>query len=91
MPFEKRDMSGVLFKNDRRQNDKQPEYTGTATIGGQDVFVSAWVKTGQKGKFFSLAFKWRTEQQQAAPPNQQRQLDQLTSTTTLDIDDEIPF
>lgn len=59
--FEKRDNSGALFRNDKRENDKQPEYNGSVTIGGVDYWISGWVKDGQKGKFFSLAFKPKQE------------------------------
>lgn len=57
MAFEQRDMSGSLFKNDKRQNDKQPEYKGDCLIDGVAYWISAWVKDGKNGKFFSFAFK----------------------------------
>ncbi len=64
--------TGVLFKNKRRQNDKQPEYTGNANIDGTEYWVNAWVKTsGKTGeKFFSFSFKAkepRGEESQAPP------------------------
>ena len=55
--MEKRDNSGALFTNDKRQNEKHPHYQGKATINGVDYYVSAWVKDGQKGKYQSLSFK----------------------------------
>ena len=57
MAFEQRDNSGVLFKNERREKDSQPNATGTAMIDGVKYRVSAWTKEGAKGKFQSLAFK----------------------------------
>jgi len=51
-------MRGTLGKNDRRENDKQPEYTGKCEIDGKLYRISAWVREGQEGrKFFSLSFK----------------------------------
>jgi hypothetical protein len=51
-------MRGALGKNDRRENDRQPEYTGKCEIDGRMCRISAWVKEGQGGrKFFSLSFK----------------------------------
>jgi len=50
------DNSGVLFKNDRKETPKQPDYTGSAQIDGRDYWLSAWIKQGKQQKFMSLAF-----------------------------------
>jgi hypothetical protein len=55
--MEKRDNSGALFTNDKREKETHPHYQGKATINGVEYYVSAWVKDGQKGKFQSLSFK----------------------------------
>ena len=60
--MEKKDNSGALFTNDKREKETHPHYQGKATIGGVDYYVSAWVKDGQKGKFQSLSFKPVQEQ-----------------------------
>jgi hypothetical protein len=78
MAFEQRDMSGVLFRNeDKEEGDKRPNATGNCMIDGVEYYVSAWTKEGKSGKFQSLAFK-RKEQQRGP----QRQ--------TVD-DDDTPF
>lgn len=62
------ELRGVLFKNNRRVKESQPEYTGNCQIGGKEFWVSAWVKTSKDGnKFFSMAY---TEKNQEAPPSQ---------------------
>jgi hypothetical protein len=63
--MEKRDNSGALFTNDKREKETHPHYQGKATIGGVEYYVSSWVKDGQKGKFQSLSFK--PVQEQAKP------------------------
>jgi hypothetical protein len=60
--MEKRDNSGALFTNDKREKETHPHYQGKATIAGVDYYVSAWIKDGQKGKFQSLSFKPVQEQ-----------------------------
>lgn len=55
--YEKRDMSGTLFRNDKREKDSHPHAQGTAIIDGVEYWVSAWTKDGAKGKFQSLSFK----------------------------------
>lgn len=54
---EQRNMAGVLFKNDRKQKDTHPDYTGKAMVHGQMFFMDAWLKDGKNGKFMSFAFK----------------------------------
>lgn len=58
----KYDNSGILFRNNRRQNDRQPEFNGSITVEGTEYWLSAWVKDGDKGKFFSLSVKPKDEQ-----------------------------
>jgi hypothetical protein len=48
--------SGVLFRNDRRERDTQPEFTGNLDVGGVEYWLSAWVKESKAGrKFFKLS------------------------------------
>jgi len=55
MAYEKPDKSGVLFKNDRKQTDKHPDYTGDITLDGVTYWLNGWKKDGQKGTFLSLS------------------------------------
>jgi hypothetical protein len=60
--FEQKDMSGSLFKNERREKDTHPHATGQCVIDGVPFWISAWTKTDKNGnKFQSLAFKPKTE------------------------------
>ena len=43
----------VLFKNDKGDNPKRPDYTGTANVDGIEFSISGWIREGQKGKFIS--------------------------------------
>ena len=46
---------GVLFKNDRKETERHPEYKGSINVDGQEFWLSAWVKDGKSGKFMSLS------------------------------------
>ena len=59
---EQREMSGVLFRNDQKQpGETTPDYRGEAKIEGKDYKISAWLKDGKSGKFFSFAFSPKEE------------------------------
>jgi len=58
MAFEKRNDSGVLFKNEKKTADNHPNAKGDALIGGVEYWVSGWTKVGKSGtKYQSLSFK----------------------------------
>ena len=50
-----RDNSGVLFRSDKKDSDRAPDYRGNITVAGQDYWLSAWIKEGKSGKFMGLA------------------------------------
>lgn len=55
MAYEPKEGSGSLFKNDRKVSDNHPDYTGSIMLNGKEHYLSAWVKEGKKGKFFSVS------------------------------------
>lgn len=63
--------TGTLFKNDTEgKSENFPPYGGTINVEGVEFWVSAWVKEGKRGKFFSLALKpkeAKQPQRQQAP------------------------
>ena len=63
--MDKRDMSGVLFKNNRKEQPKHPDYQGDVTINGETYRLAAWIKEGAKGKFMSLAVSEDTREKPA--------------------------
>ena len=59
--------TGAVFKNDRKTEDRHPDYTGTYTDGdGNEYFLDAWVREGKKGKFFSLRTKAKQPRRESA-------------------------
>lgn len=46
--------SGVLFKNDKKGNEKAPDYKGKVNVGGKDMEIAGWIREGKNGKFISI-------------------------------------
>jgi hypothetical protein len=66
--MEKRDNSGVLFKSDKKDNERAPEYKGNIMVDGNEYWISAWIKEGKNGKFMGLAVSPRDAQPPASKP-----------------------
>lgn len=58
MSFQQKENSASIFRNTRKRDDKDAEYTGQALIDGKHYWVNVWVnETKTKQKFFSCKFK----------------------------------
>jgi hypothetical protein len=73
------DNSGILFRNEDKQKEKDRDYRGEITINGVEHWLSGWIKEGRKGKFLSLSIKPKD-----APTKSDKPLEQ-------EMGDEIPF
>ena len=74
-----RDNSGVLFKSDKIENERSPQYKGNITVDGKDYWISAWVKEGKSGKFMGLAVSPKEEYQPKQAPKK------------ASFDEDLPF
>ena len=78
--MEKKDNSGVLFKNDKKDTEKHPDYKGNIMVDGQEYWLSAWIKEGKSGKFMGLA---------VSPKDGQPPVNKPVASNLKD--DDIPF
>lgn len=97
------EMSGVLFKNDKKTSEKHPVYKGQCEIDGQKYYISAWIneKKGSGEKYMKLAFELPqgevhpSQQGRGGGGGQQRPADvpigQSDFGAPAGADDDIPF
>lgn len=72
-------LSGALFKNDKKTKDTDPLYKGNCEIDGRSFWVSSWVNKSKDGvSYMSLKF---TPKDSQAP----------VATATATPDEDIPF
>jgi len=89
MSYEQRDNSGSLFKNERKEKENHPDYKGACMVGGVEMWMSAWLKTGANGtKFMSFSFQPKDQQQPATRQAPARQAPQAEPDFA---DDNLPF
>jgi len=75
---------GALFKAEKK-SEKHPDYTGKINIGGNDHYLSAWIKESKAGnKFMSLSLGDAVEQKTQSKQQQKQQGADL-------YEDDIPF
>jgi uncharacterized protein (DUF736 family) len=72
--------SGVLFKNEKKDTDKHPDYTGKINVNGKDMRLAAWIKEGKSGKFMSLKVSEMANPKPVAK-----------SSKIEDMDSDLPF
>jgi len=72
----------VLFVNDKKNNDKAPDRSGTLNVGGVEYFIDGWIRNGKKGPFLSGRIKLKDAAKQASKP---------VAQPLIDADGDIPF
>ncbi len=89
MAYEVRDLSGSLFKNDKREQENHPNLTGSVMVGGVEYWASGWTKVRANGdKWISLSFKIK---EQRGGGGSQHQPQNAGFASGVDLDDDVPF
>ena len=87
-------MKGVLFKNDKGDNDKRPDYRGSAVINNVDYNISGWIKASKKSgdKYMSLKIEPKGEGKLSRGGEPQQQATKQPQMREANWDDpDMPF
>jgi hypothetical protein len=77
-----------LFKNDRKERDSHPDYKGDGMdLQGNPVWISAWIKDSQKGKFMSISIQKKDDQRTATTQAARQE----PAPNFSDMDDDIAW
>jgi len=56
--FKHKENSGSLFRNEKKESEKHPDYKGSAIINGAEFWLSSWINESENGKkYMSLKFQ----------------------------------
>lgn len=92
MPYDNNN-SGMLARNERKQKDTHPDYSGSCEVDGVEYWISAWINTGKAGgkmegkKYFSIKFNRKDAARSTGSAPSRRE----SSAGFDDMDDDIPF
>ncbi|MGM4997818.1 hypothetical protein AB8A05_04070 [Tardiphaga sp. 538_B7_N1_4] len=80
---------GSIWKNDKKEKDTHPDFTGSLNVDGVEFWVSAWKrKEGASAKAPALSFSIKPKEEQSKTPDRREQ----DSRRNDDMDgDSIPF
>jgi hypothetical protein len=93
--------TGILARNERKEKDTHPDFSGTINVDGVDYWLSGWTREGKPGsklegkRYFSLAVKPKEERQAPAPQRRAPPTPARSSggggSGFDDLSDDIPF
>lgn len=83
MAYETKELSGALFRNENKEHDKQPDWTGNIKINGKLWRLAAWETESRGGvDYLSIKISDPADFQRRNPPS-----DRNTQSKPRTVDD----
>ncbi len=67
-----KDNQGALFRNEEKESDTHPDYSGTVTIGGKEMYIKGWINVSKKGTPF-MKLRFAVKESVAKPQTQTKE------------------
>ena len=78
---------GAIWKNDKKETEKHPDFTGSLNVNGVEYWVSAWKrKADASDKVPALSFNIKPKEDKARQYEKEQK-----DNARDDFDDQIPF
>jgi uncharacterized protein (DUF736 family) len=63
-----KDLTGALFRNERKLQPNSPDYNGSVRVDGRNYTIAGWLKISKAGlKYMSLSLKEKPEETASRP------------------------
>ncbi len=83
---------GSIWKNDKKETDSHPDFTGSLNVLGIEFWVSAWKrKPDASEKAPALSFTVKPKEEQARSTSKPQQSKPAPSNNFDGFEDDIPF
>jgi hypothetical protein len=73
---------GAIFKNEKKENPKAPDFGGKLNVDGKDYFIDGWRYDARDGKKAFISLKVKLMEKQGAGRR---------TEVKEKLDDEVPF
>ena len=78
---------GSIWKNERKETENHPDFTGSLNVDGKDYWVSAWKrKEGASDRAPALSFTVKPKDGQSMPKETR-----IAPQARPSFDDDVPF
>jgi len=84
---------GSIWRNEKKEKDTHPDFTGSLNVDGVEYWVSAWKrKEGAHAKAPALSFSIKPKEEQKDNRSASMMTsDEIKERRAAEMDDDIPF
>jgi len=85
---------GSIWKNDKKETETHPDFTGSLNVAGVECWVSAWKRkegAADRAPALSFSVKPKDQPQKQAEKPTQRNVQGAQGGAFADMDSDIPF